>query len=177
MAVPMVSLILMTLAVPFFLHQWQLLFYPSGAFLEERPLAVALAMPILVMVGILGFIAGLTIPLNPGLSRPQQFYLRFIQDLLAYDFYIDRVYNVTVVWLVGTLSKLTTWFDRYIVDGFVNLTGLATLFGGSALRYNVSGQSQVYILTIVLGMMLVFVWFMATGQWTIITEFWANYFA
>ncbi|MEB3224387.1 MAG: proton-conducting transporter membrane subunit, partial [Synechococcus sp.] len=177
MAVPMVSLILMTLMVPFFLHQWQLLFASSGSVLGERPWAVTLAMPILVSVGALGVIIGLTMPLNPGLSRPRQIYLRFVQDLLAYDFYIDRIYNVTVVLLVGTLSKLTTWFDRYVVDGFVNLTGLATLFSGSALRYNVSGQSQFYVLTIVLGMMLGLFWFMVTGQWTIITDFWAHRFA
>ncbi|ANV84583.1 NAD(P)H-quinone oxidoreductase subunit F [Picosynechococcus sp. PCC 7003] len=177
MAVPMVSLILMTLMVPFFLHQWQLLFNPSLRPLAERPLIVTLALPALVIAGALGVIAGLTITLNHSLSRPRQFYLRFIQDLLAYDFYIDRIYNVTVVWLVTTLSKLAAWFDRYIVDGFVNLTGLATLFSGSALRYNVSGQSQFYVLTIVLGMILGLVWFMATGQWTIITDFWSDQLA
>ncbi len=177
MAVPMVSLILMTLMVPFFLHQWQLLFNPSLPTLAERPLIVTLAMPALMIAGGLGAVAGLTITLTPSLSRPRQFYLRFIQDLLAYDFYIDRIYNVTVVWLVTTLSKLAAWFDRYIVDGFVNLTGLATLFSGSALRYNVSGQSQFYVLTIVLGMILGLVWFMATGQWTIITDFWSDQLA
>ncbi|AMA09480.1 MULTISPECIES: NAD(P)H-quinone oxidoreductase subunit F [Cyanophyceae] len=177
MAVPMVSLILMTLMVPFFLHQWQLLFNPSLPTLVERPLIVTLAIPALMIAGGLGLVAGLTITLNPSLSRPRQLYLRFLQDLLAYDFYIDRIYNVTVVWLVTTLSKLAAWFDRYVVDGFVNLTGLATLFSGSALRYNVSGQSQFYVLTIVLGMILGLVWFMATGQWTMITDFWSNQLA
>ncbi|QCS50348.1 NAD(P)H-quinone oxidoreductase subunit F [Picosynechococcus sp. PCC 11901] len=177
MAVPMVSLILMTLMVPFFLHQWQLLFNPSLPTLAERPLVVTSAIPALMIAGGLGLVAGLTITLNPSLSRPRQLYLRFLQDLLAYDFYIDRIYNVTVVWLVTTLSKLAAWFDRYIVDGFVNLTGLATLFSGSALRYNVSGQSQFYVLTIVLGMILGLVWFMATGQWTMITDFWSNQLA
>ncbi|ACA99793.1 MULTISPECIES: NAD(P)H-quinone oxidoreductase subunit F [unclassified Picosynechococcus] len=177
MAVPMVSLILMTLMVPFFLHQWQLLFNPSLPTLVERPLIVTLAIPALMITGGLGLVAGLTITLNPSLSRPRQLYLRFLQDLLAYDFYIDRIYNVTVVWLVTTLSKLAAWFDRYVVDGFVNLTGLATLFSGSALRYNVSGQSQFYVLTIVLGMILGLVWFMATGQWTMITDFWSNQLA
>ncbi|MBV5259787.1 NAD(P)H-quinone oxidoreductase subunit F [Synechococcus moorigangaii CMS01] len=174
MAVPMVSLILMTLMVPFFLNQWQLLFDSTVPTLAERPFLVALAMPILLTVGALGVVVGLTMPLSPSLSRPRQLSLRLVQDLLAYDFYIDRIYNVTVVWLVTTLSKVTAWFDRYIVDGFVNLTGLATLFSGSALRYNVSGQSQFYVLTIILGMILGLAWFMVTGQWTIITDFWSD---
>ncbi|BAW96848.1 NADH dehydrogenase subunit F4 [[Synechococcus] sp. NIES-970] len=176
MAVPMVSLILMTLMVPFFLNQWQLLFTSAISPLAERSWHGILALPALMVAGALGVVLGLTIPLNP-ISRPRQFVLRFVQDLLAYDFYIDRIYNVTVVWLVTALSKLTAWFDRYVVDGFVNLTGLATLFSGSALRYNVSGQSQFYVLTIVLGMILGLAWFMVTGQWTIITDFWTNQFA
>ena len=43
---------------------------------------------------------------------------------------------------------------RYIVDGAVNLVGIGTLFSGQALRYNNSGQSQFYFLSIVLGTIL-----------------------
>lgn len=177
MAVPMVSVIIMTLLVPLLLQKWQLLITSSGIGSFERPLAVSLSMPLMVLSGALGVIVGLNIHLNRTLSRPTQFYLRFVQDLLAYDFYIDRIYNFTVVWMVSTLSKITSWLDRYIVDGVVNLTGLATLFGGSALRYNVSGQLQFYILTIVLGMGLGLAWFMVTGQWTTIIDYWSTWFA
>ena len=38
------------------------------------------------------------------------------------------------------------WFDRYVIDGFVNLVGVSTLFSGQALKYSTSGQSQLYIL-------------------------------
>jgi NAD(P)H-quinone oxidoreductase subunit 5 len=44
-----------------------------------------------------------------------------------------------------------SWVDRYLVDGVVNLVGFATLFTGQSLRYNVTGQTQFYALTIVLG--------------------------
>jgi NAD(P)H-quinone oxidoreductase subunit 5 len=46
------------------------------------------------------------------------------------------------------------WIDRYIVDGFVNLVGIATIFSGQSLKYNVSGQTQFYALTIILGVTL-----------------------
>ncbi len=69
-------------------------------------------------------------------------------DLLGYDFYIDRVYRVTVVGAVALLSKISAWSDRYLVDGLVNLVGFATIFGGQTLKYSISGQSQGYMLTI-----------------------------
>ena len=111
------------------------------------------------------------------MTRPTQFYLRFIQDLLAYDFYVDKIYNVTVVWAVALLSKTMDWLDRYVVDGLVNFTGLATLFGGSALKYNVSGQSQFYIFTIVMGMGLFLAWLMYTGQWSTVINYWSSWLA
>lgn len=43
------------------------------------------------------------------------------------------------------------WIDRFIVDGVVNLVGLATMFSGQTLRYNTSGQTQFYVFSILLG--------------------------
>jgi NAD(P)H-quinone oxidoreductase subunit 5 len=86
--------------------------------------------------------------------------LRFVQDFCAYDFYVEKFYRLTVVAAVDLLSKMTSWFDRYVVDGLVNFAALATVFGGQSLKYSVSGQSQVYILTIMIGvgLLLVFSW-------------------
>jgi NAD(P)H-quinone oxidoreductase subunit 5 len=77
-----------------------------------------------------------------------------LQDLLSYDFYIDRLYRVTVVFGVDMLSQLSSWFDRYVVDGFVNLVGLASIFGGESLKYSGSGQSQFYALVVFLSITL-----------------------
>jgi NAD(P)H-quinone oxidoreductase subunit 5 len=74
---------------------------------------------------------------------------------------------------VASLAKLTSWFDRYVVDGAVNLVSLATIFSGSALRYNVSGQSQFYVLTIVFGVGLL-MWFVLHGDLSIITDYWPS---
>ena len=77
--------------------------------------------------------------------------MRFAQDLLAYDFYVDRLYDITVVFAVSQLSRLNAWVDRYIVDGVVNFIGLATIFTGQGLKYGVSGKGQSYVGTILLG--------------------------
>jgi NAD(P)H-quinone oxidoreductase subunit 5 len=72
----------------------------------------------------------------------------------AYDFYTAKLYRVTIIFVVGLISNTMYWIDRYIVDGFVNLVGIATVFSGQSLKYNVSGQTQFYALTIILGVTL-----------------------
>ena len=78
-----------------------------------------------------------------------------------------------MVLAVGSLSKITAWLDRYIIDGLVNLVSLATIFSGSALKYNVSGQSQFYVLTILLGIGGL-IWLLLNGQWSLITNYWSS---
>jgi len=174
MAVPIVSLIIVTLLVPLMLQHWQLLLTTEGLVRENSGFLVQFALPLIVASGFLGFIVGATMELRRAWSRPIQVYFRFLQDLLAYDFYIDKIYNYTIVWAVATSSKLTSWFDHYVVDAVVNLAGLATIFSGQGLKYNVSGQSQFYVLTILLGVGLLLTWFVATGQWSVVIDYWAS---
>lgn len=143
MATPMGVLVGATAALPFVLLKLDLL--PVTG--EINYTAAAL----LTTSGIVGISIGSLIQLNHVWLRPIQAPLRFVQDLLAYDFYIDKFYMVTVVWAVRTLSSFTSWFDRYVVDGAVNLVGFASLFSGESLKYSASGKSQAYVLTILLG--------------------------
>lgn len=151
MAVSMVSLTVVTLVVPLILQRWQLLLSWSGPWMNDERLLTVLAVPLVVGSGLLGVLVGLAIQPTKAWTRPTQVYLRFFQDLLAYDFYIDRIYRLTVVGLVAMSARITDWLDRYVVDGFVNGVGWAAVFGGQGLKYGVSGQSQFYVLTIVLG--------------------------
>jgi NAD(P)H-quinone oxidoreductase subunit 5 len=143
MAVPMVSLTIVNLLVPVMLQQWYLL--PSW---ESINLVV---LGSLVFSTILGVAVGSLIYLHKAWSRSRIFAWRLVQDLLGYDFYIDRVYKLTIVSLVAMLSRVSAWSDRYLVDGLVNLVGFATMFGGQSLKYSISGQSQGYMLTILIG--------------------------
>ncbi|MEB3340016.1 NAD(P)H-quinone oxidoreductase subunit F [Okeania sp.] len=143
MAVPMVSLIIVTLLAPVIMESLSLL--PDWNYLN-----VAVVI-LLIGSGLLGVVIGSTMQLGRTWSRPIQAPFRLAQDLFAYDFYVDRLYNVTIVFAVSQFSKLSAWIDRYIVDGIVNLVGLATIFSGQGLKYGVSGQGQSYLLTILLG--------------------------
>ena len=143
MAMPMGVLVVATAALPFVLLKLDLL--PVTGEINFT------AAGLLTISGLVGIGIGSLIQLNHVWLRPIQAPLRFVQDLLAYDFYVDKFYMVTVVWAVRTLSAFTSWFDRYVVDGAVNLVGFASLFSGESLKYSASGKSQAYMLTILLG--------------------------
>ncbi|WP_066376576.1 MULTISPECIES: NAD(P)H-quinone oxidoreductase subunit F [unclassified Anabaena] len=140
MAFPMVTLTILTLLLPLMLQQWYLL--PTWESIDWYVVLV------LVSSTVTGVVIGSIIHLHKAWSRSNMMAWRMVQDLLGYDFYIDRIYRLTVVSAVAMLSKISAWSDRYLVDGLVNLVGFAAIFSGQSLRYSVSGQSQAYMLTI-----------------------------
>ncbi|MGC9505572.1 NAD(P)H-quinone oxidoreductase subunit F [Baaleninema sp.] len=142
LVLPMMLLAGVALHLPLLLAQWQLL--PDWASLNRF---VAVLMTWSSLAGI-GF--GALVYLNPNWEKPVRLNPQALQDFFAYDFYTPQLYKATVVFAVDHISKLIYWVDRYIVDGTVNLVGFATLFGGESLKYNTTGQSQFYILSIVL---------------------------
>lgn len=143
LSVPMISLSIVTLLVPVMLQQWYLL--PSWNSIDWYVLLL------LVSSSILGLAIGCNLYLHKAWSQSRIKAWRFVQNLLGYDFYIDRLYRMTVVGAVIFLSRISAWCDRYLIDGLVNLVGFATIFSGQGLKYSISGQSQGYLLVILLG--------------------------
>ncbi len=174
MSVPMVSLMIVTLIAAFAPIQWPLWLSPNTPLALDQPeLVNQYAMPLLIGSGVLGCIIGSVRKVRKAWARSSNITVRFVQDLLAYDFYIEKLYEVTVIAAVSNLAKFTSWIDRYVVDGAVNLVSLATIFGSNALKYNATGQSQFYIATIVVGMGLL-LWTMLNGQWSMVTSYWSS---
>jgi NAD(P)H-quinone oxidoreductase subunit 5 len=149
MALPMLILMGFVLHVPLLLWQWQILPWT----ILTTTVTVLLIASTVVGVGLGGLIY-----LNQAWKKPVKLPWQPLQDLLAYDFYTAKIYRFTIVLVVGLVSKIMYWFDRYIVDGFVNLVGMATVFSGQSLKYNTSGQTQFYALTILLGIGLLGIW-------------------
>jgi NAD(P)H-quinone oxidoreductase subunit 5 len=143
MAVPMVALTIVTLLLPWLLEQ----------LISSPPVTnrIGLAAVLVTASGLVGGAVGFWIPLYRQRLRSINRLLRFSQDLLAYDFYIDRLYDRTIVALVRQLSRAANWFDKNVVDGLVNVVGLATIGGGEGLRYSISGRSQSYLVTMLIG--------------------------
>jgi NAD(P)H-quinone oxidoreductase subunit 5 len=143
MAVPMVTLTIGTLVLPFGLHRLGLL--PELADFNWG------ATGLLVLSSAIGLTTGALIPLSQTWARPIQPVQRFIQDLLAYDFYVDKFYKVTVVSAVALVSRIIYWFDQNILGAVVTFVGMASIFTGESLKYSINGRSQGYMLTIMLG--------------------------
>lgn len=150
MAVPLVSLTFITLLVPMMLSRLYLL--PDWMYMNQMAVAV------LMLSGLMGCGLGAVVPFTGVWTRSVQMPFKFFQDLFAYDFYVDHLYRVTVIGFVNLVSQFSAWFDRYIVDGVVNLIGLASIFSGESLKYSASGQSQLYLFTILLGVSLIGAW-------------------
>lgn len=146
MALPMIILSSLNLHVPLLLLKWKML--PN---LETVNLTVGL---ILVVSSLAGFTLGGLIYLNNNWQKPVQLGWKPLQDFFAYDLYTPTLYKVTIVFVVDLVSRVMYGIDRYLVDGIVNLTGIATVFSGQTLKYNVSGKGQFYLLSILLGVSL-----------------------
>lgn len=172
LAVPMVSLSIMTLLTPLVPIRYSFWLSPVSPILNNDSIFAQWGFWLILISGVIGTAIGAMIPLKRSWNRSLQKPIRFIQDLLAYDFYLDRIYQLTVVAFVSNLAKITTWFDRNVIDGVVNLVSLATIFSGSALKYNTSGQSQFYLLTIIIGVSFL-IWSILSGQWQNILEYWS----
>ena len=142
MGLAQVSVSLLVLATPFLLLK--VIIFSDVELLPWPWVGAMMATATTGVVTALGIYSG------GWMSKPVSLPAPAIQDLLSFDFYIDRLYRITIVPLIRGLSKLGIWIDRYIIDGAVNLVGFATLFGGESLKYSNSGRSQFYILTMLI---------------------------
>jgi NAD(P)H-quinone oxidoreductase subunit 5 len=116
---------------------WTLLISPDALLLSGSSIA--------------GLATGGYLYLNEQVAKPVMLPWLDLQKFFANDFYTSKLYKVTIVGLVGGVSKGIYWFDRFFVDGVGNFFGLATLFSGQNLRYSTFGQLQLYTLTIMVG--------------------------
>jgi NAD(P)H-quinone oxidoreductase subunit 5 len=153
MALPMVSLTVLVALMPAMMNRLDPA--PSLGFFPW-PVAAALAAS-----GLVGAVGGALVPLNKFWSRSTLRPLRLLQDLLASDFYTDRIYRATIVAAVAGLARLTDWVDRTLVNGLVNGIGRFSLASAEGLKLGVSGQLQSYVLTVVAAILLL----LASLQW------------
>ncbi len=146
MALPMVSLSVMVLLLPLVFQRLNPV--PGLAAINISSVALVVAS------GALGVIAGSLVRLDRFWSRSVLKPLRAVQDLLAYDFYTDKLYRATIVRLVAGFADLTNRFDQEVVTGLANRLGGLSMQGAQGLKLAVSGQMQTYVLTAVLAIVL-----------------------
>jgi NAD(P)H-quinone oxidoreductase subunit 5 len=133
-----------TLHLPLLMANGQLL--PSWETISWVPVLTLTASSV---IGIVGAIVVY------GNQTPQLAFIpQSIKNFFAYDCYTVKVYQASVVFFVNIISQVIAWVDKYIVDGIVNLIGFFTMLSGQSLKYNNSGATQFYMLSIVGGVAL-----------------------
>jgi NAD(P)H-quinone oxidoreductase subunit 5 len=146
MALPMVSLTVLVLLVP-----WIMVRIDPVPGIASFPLPVAVGVAGSAAAGVL---VGTLLPQDQFWSRATTPWLRLVQDLLAYDFYTPEFYRRTVVALVASLARVTLWIDRTLIKGLVDGVGRLSLSTADGLKLTVSGQLQSYLLTVIIAVLL-----------------------
>ncbi len=149
MALPMVSLTVLVALIPALMAR----FNPVPS-IGSIPWTVTAAV---VASGLAGVAGGALAPLNKSWSRSMIQPLRVLQDLLASDFYTDRIYKATIVAAVAGLARLTNWVDQVLVNGLVNGIGRLSLASAEGLKLAVNGQVQTYVLTVIVAIVLLLI--------------------
>ena len=146
MALPMVSVAVLVLVTPL-----------AMARIDRVPGIGAFSggtAGVLVGSGLAGLLVGSLVPLDTFWSRSVLRPLRVLQDLLAFDFYTDRIYRATIVAFVAGLARLTNGFDQLVVNGMVNRIASVSMGSAESLRLGVSGRLQTYVFTVVAAIVL-----------------------
>jgi NADH-quinone oxidoreductase subunit L len=80
--------------------------------------------------------------------------LRPLYELSYGKLFIDQIYQVTIIWPLWLLAQLSYLFDRWIIDGLVNLAGKIPPALGLVVRALQTGMVQFYALAMVLGVLV-----------------------
>ena len=78
-----------------------------------------------------------------------------LYKLAYHKFHIDEVY-------LG-LSRAVAWFDRHVIDGFMNGLAWLSQMGGGVLKLAQSGQVQAYALVFFFGLTLLLLYLKGFG--------------
>ncbi|MEB3195175.1 MAG: NAD(P)H-quinone oxidoreductase subunit F [Cyanobacteriota bacterium] len=149
MALPMVSLGVLVALLPAVMLRME-------PYLGLGPVSTTAGLLVLAS-GVLGLVAELALPVSRFSSRSVIRPLRAIQDLLAADFYTDRLYRSTIVAFVAGLASLTSRFDRQVINRLAERVGLASMATAEGLKLGVSGQLQSYVFTVITAIVILFV--------------------
>jgi proton-translocating NADH-quinone oxidoreductase chain L len=79
----------------------------------------------------------------------------FIYRVLLNKYYVDEFYGWLIRYIVLGLSHGAEAFDKYVIDGVVNGSAKAVLFGGSVFRRTETGRVQNYAAAIFGGALLI----------------------
>lgn len=76
----------------------------------------------------------------------------------ARGFWIDEAFLFVYRVVLGVLSRVFAWLDRYIVDGVLNVVSAWTVSAGEQLSRLQTGKVQDYVLAVAAGVVAIAWW-------------------
>ncbi|MDA1183337.1 MAG: NADH-quinone oxidoreductase subunit L [Acidobacteria bacterium] len=73
-------------------------------------------------------------------------------------FWIDDVFEAAYGVVLLGFSRAIGWFDRYLIDGVLNVVSAWTLTSGDDLRTMQTGRVQDYVYGVAVGLMILLLW-------------------
>ena len=125
-------------------------------FKVEHGEALGSAIPFMIISSIVG-ILGIAFAWRRYKDRvPSAEPTNALQKLVANKYYIDEIYNTFIVQPIKNASHFLLWklFDSGVIDGIVNGVAALVRFIGGLLRKLQTGLVQVYIVSMVIGIVL-----------------------
>jgi NAD(P)H-quinone oxidoreductase subunit 5 len=114
--------------------------------LKLTPLVATMSSVLGIAVAIAIFGKGGTAPLASILERWDQ------------AAYVDRAWAWGYRSVLGGISGISGWFDRYVVDGLVNLSGYATIEAAQRIKVINSGKVRDYVVYLGAGALALVFW-------------------
>jgi NADH-quinone oxidoreductase subunit L len=101
----------------------------------------------------------------PGAADRIAAQIPLLYKLSENKFYVDEIYDATIVWPIERLSRSFLWkfVDVSIIDGLVNGTGAMVQGWSQRVRRMQSGFARAYASWVVVGAVLVFLFYYLTG--------------
>jgi NADH-quinone oxidoreductase subunit L len=72
--------------------------------------------------------------------------------------YVDRAWATGYREVLGGVSRVSAWFDRYIIDGLVNLSGWATIEAAEGMKKVQTGKVRDYVMYLGAGAVALVFW-------------------
>jgi NADH-quinone oxidoreductase subunit L len=81
-----------------------------------------------------------------------------IRTAALHKFWIDDIYEGILALALLAFSRIVGWFDRYLVDGVLNVVSAWTVSTGDLLRSVQTGRAQDYVYGVAVGLLVLLLW-------------------
>ncbi|MEY4110608.1 MAG: hypothetical protein RLZZ46_963 [Bacteroidota bacterium] len=114
----------------------------------------------LIVIAIMFFIARSKYLSREELPEPEEAKLKTLHRVVYHKYYVDEFYEGFILKPLGWFSKqLKNIVEKELIDGVVNLSGQAAMWGGKVLRYAQTGMVSFYLFMMVLGAVGLWIYF------------------